>query len=434
MSAVRVLVSFLVVSGLVVLLIFTVGDRGEEERMTSETATATPPEPEPIWLEVRPGAALEVQTSYVLDTSSGTLWQLSAPAGLPRDRVDVTLAAWSPNNQAIVTYSVQLADGAYTTSNIAAPGQPFDLFNLAPTGFLARAIWSPDGRFVATGQTAGGQDTPLLQVMPLTPETRGSGLQLPGVPVGWSGDSRFLMLNAPQVGGTSIWDSETGSTIRGSIAVGAWAHDGARLAYVTASSGWSDRPQSVELRLRDFASGADALVTTVASPGDLSWSGNDGYLALSYVDPEPPHEAKTLVIDVATGTPRTLIASSRNVSWSPVDDTLLFLGNICGGMDVFTVNADGSRLRNYTRAEDVDLTPQWSPAGDRVAFVSVSRGLMEIAMPQGTERQLVAPSPDTSLGLLGWSPDGRYLSFAVGYGTGYCEGAQPETTEVEVLS
>ena len=102
-------------------------------------------------------------------------------------------------------------------------------------------------------------------------------------------------------------------------------------------------------------------------------------------------------------------------------------------MDIFTVKADGSELRNHTRAEDIDLLPLWSPQGDRAAFHTVGRGLMEIEYPQWTVRELVPASPDTSMEVLSWSPDGRYLAFNVGGGTGFCEGAQPETTEVDVL-
>ena len=57
-------------------------------------------------------------------------------------------------------------------------------------------------------------------------------------------------------------------------------------------------------------------------------------------------------------------------SWSPDGHRLVFSGDHGGITDLYTVNADGSDLRQLTSDKYADLQPQWSPDGSTLAFAT----------------------------------------------------------------
>lgn len=83
--------------------------------------------------------------------------------------------------------------------------------------------------------------------------------------------------------------------------------------------------------------------------------------------------------------------------------------------DIFTVEQDGSGLRQLTQTTDAEASPQWSPDGMRLLYwVSTSSGgAVRIANADGTiNRALTAPDGITMPGNAWavWSPDGRAIA------------------------
>jgi TolB protein len=56
-------------------------------------------------------------------------------------------------------------------------------------------------------------------------------------------------------------------------------------------------------------------------------------------------------------------------AWSPDGRKLAFVSRRDGNSEIYVMNADGSGLRNVTRAPSNDLDPAWSPDGRAIAFV-----------------------------------------------------------------
>jgi TolB protein len=150
----------------------------------------------------------------------------------------------------------------------------------------------------------------------------------------------------------------------------AWAADGRRFSYMEFWQGHG------RLFLQDVASGKRAPVTTTGQALDF--------------------------------TP----------AFSPDGKTLAFSRATEEGTDLYTVNIkDGCCLQRLTVGRFYDnLSPTYSPDGQRIAFVSTRAGLPQIyAMAaDGTDQQLFAPFDYGATGSSNapeWSPDGQTVAF-----------------------
>jgi len=83
--------------------------------------------------------------------------------------------------------------------------------------------------------------------------------------------------------------------------------------------------------------------------------------------------------------------------------------------EIYTINADGTRLANLTNNPARDECPHWSPDGQSIAFVSDrDRGGIYLMASDGSNQRLLTAEftgceiPDATMA---WSPDGRWFSF-----------------------
>jgi Tol biopolymer transport system component len=110
-------------------------------------------------------------------------------------------------------------------------------------------------------------------------------------------------------------------------------------------------------------------------------------------------------------------------SWSPDGNQLVFTGQDGGLSDLFVVNRDGSELRRLTEDKFADLHPVWSPDGKTIAFTTdrggetnfktLAIGNMRIALydlDTGTIQLLDGMDRGKNVSPQ-WSPDGRSIAF-----------------------
>jgi TolB protein len=105
-------------------------------------------------------------------------------------------------------------------------------------------------------------------------------------------------------------------------------------------------------------------------------------------------------------------------AFSPDGKTMVFSRAIEEGTDVYTLNIkDNCCLQRLTVGRFSDnLSPTYSPDGQRIAFISTRSGLPQLYVmsPDGTDQQLFAPF---DYGVTGssnapdWSPDGQSVIF-----------------------
>jgi TolB protein len=81
-------------------------------------------------------------------------------------------------------------------------------------------------------------------------------------------------------------------------------------------------------------------------------------------------------------------------------------------LDIYTINADGTDLTNLTNDPADDHSPDWSPDGTRIAFVSYQDGIYNIYMMHADGSNLVQVTHDGESSSWSWSPDGDTIAFA----------------------
>jgi TolB protein len=92
--------------------------------------------------------------------------------------------------------------------------------------------------------------------------------------------------------------------------------------------------------------------------------------------------------------------------WSPDGRTLLYATLLAkSDLEIFAVDAVGSRLRQLTRNSVDDWGPAWSPNRRRIAFVR--RRAIWLMAADGTKQRRLVPGVHPS-----WSPSGMRLAFA----------------------
>jgi dipeptidyl aminopeptidase/acylaminoacyl peptidase len=80
--------------------------------------------------------------------------------------------------------------------------------------------------------------------------------------------------------------------------------------------------------------------------------------------------------------------------------------------DLFVVPTTGGTLRRLTKTKAPELNPQFSPDGTRIAFAQTGQ-LFVMTLGGGLIEQKTDIKAPASLEAFRWSPDGKYLSYAV---------------------
>ena len=154
---------------------------------------------------------------------------------------------------------------------------------------------------------------------------------------------------------------------------GAWSPDGKRIAYLRLLTQTNSEIYVID----SDGSGQRRLTTTKASEAVPSWSPNGTQLAFD--------------------------SSLPDSGGSPEDH-------------LYVMNADGSGPRRLTfiETELFSTSPDWSPDGKKIAFVSW-KGTISTINPDGTDEKALRTQKESASSIndanLVWSPDGKKIAF-----------------------
>jgi tol-pal system beta propeller repeat protein TolB len=96
-------------------------------------------------------------------------------------------------------------------------------------------------------------------------------------------------------------------------------------------------------------------------------------------------------------------------AFSPDGQRIAFVSARNGNMDIYSMNSDGSDLKQLTDDPARDLSPAWSPDNMRLAFVSERRGGADIFLMNADGSSPVRLT--TNGHNPAWSPDGQQIAF-----------------------
>jgi WD40 repeat protein len=134
----------------------------------------------------------------------------------------------------------------------------------------------------------------------------------------------------------------------------------------------------------------------------------------------PP--AQTDILPTSTHPPTATCIQQTPASYAtssplqPVDypnGLIAYSSDQDGDFEIWVMEVGGSEQRKLTDNSDMDLSPAWSPDGDKIAFVSNRDGNDEIYVMDayGANVQRLTQTTNASESFPSWSPNGKWISF-----------------------
>jgi Tol biopolymer transport system component len=176
--------------------------------------------------------------------------------------------------------------------------------------------------------------------------------------------------------------------------------------------------------------GIGIVASTFNRVSSLSWSSDGGRLAYTQGAFFGQTTGKSDVwVMRSDGSERVNLTDKIDANdglpaFSPDGKKLVFRSSRSGHLDLFTMNTDGSELRQLTNDAAVDTFPVFSPSGDAIAFTSDRDGEADRFGYRTTDIYLMQLKPDGSAGDIRrlttstghdahpfYSPDGKWIVY-----------------------
>ena len=167
--------------------------------------------------------------------------------------------------------------------------------------------------------------------------------------------------------------------------------------------------------------GAAAVAT---APASASFAGRDGLLVYTTTF-RGEDVSRTIGTMRPNGTHRHALRSlpaASDPAWAPKGRRIAFSAATStdpNSYEIYTMNADGSNLRQVTHNAVADLAPSWGPKGGRLAVVQVAYDGNGERIPSSPELRLISLATGaeslvvhTPMNDAAWAPDGRLIAYA----------------------
>jgi len=363
------------------------------------------------------------------------------PVNLTKDSsLDDIHPAFSPDGERIVFRSQRDGGGIFVMGATGESAKRITDFGFHPS-------WSPDGTEIVcatmnfTGPDSRGPSSRLFRVklatgekLAVTPENEDA------VQPQWSPDGRRIAFWSVRSGQRDIFTVAASGgpavAVTSDAALDwspAWSPDGRYLYFA------SDRGGTMNLwrvRMEEASGKALGPPEPLTTPSPYS-----GQITLARGSPQLAFMHRSLAANlykvaidplrgVVTGQPEPVIRGSRLAVWPKLSPDGQWLTFFLSGRqeDIAVVRTDGSGLRNLTDDLHRDRGPIWSPDGKQILFYSNRSGKFELwtIQPDGSGLRQLTFESRWNLGSSLWSPDGARLAYVIlGHGTYVMDAAKP---------
>jgi TolB protein len=180
-----------------------------------------------------------------------------------------------------------------------------------------------------------------------------------------------------------------------------WSPDGRTIVYSTGNSIWTMRADGTRRR------------KLLEEGGYAAWSPNGREIVFTN-SVGPGRAAVFRVRRDGSGVRQVTPAIESEVyapSWSPNGQTIAFTRYLKGVESIWTVGADGSRLRELAEG---GRWPDWSPDGRRIIFTD-QLSVWTMAPGGDRRRRLTPPVLEEEVSQATFSPDARRVAFVRGF-------------------
>ncbi len=166
------------------------------------------------------------------------------------------------------------------------------------------------------------------------------------------------------------------------------------------------------IRVMDWDGFNSSRVVSKGLNSSHSWTQDGKYLLFSS---ERNRKWRIYLLDLKT-LKESILFSSKGlnlVGGTSKDNLISFSSSRDGSSEIYTINTYGKKMKKLTRSFGIDLSPVFSPDGDKIAFVSDRSGGPQIysmdANGKSIKRLTFEGSYNTSPA---WSPDNKWIAYS----------------------
>ncbi len=166
------------------------------------------------------------------------------------------------------------------------------------------------------------------------------------------------------------------------------------------------------IRVMDWDGFNSSRVVSRGLNSSHSWTQDGKYLLFSS---ERNRKWSIYILDLKT-LKESILFSSKGlnlVGGTSTDNLVSFSSSRDGSSEIYTINTYGKKMKKLTRSFGIDLSPVFSPDGDKIAFVSDRSGGPQIysmdTNGKSIKRLTFEGSYNTSPA---WSPDNKWIAYS----------------------